>query len=325
MAITSRNDLKQYALRALGAPVLEINVDDDQLEDRIEDALYHWHINHYDGVEKVYLKQLVHASKITIVGTNAADFAVGSTLICKNTSNEEVAKVKVAVDQDIPAADNVITVVFLDRDLIDQVADIISITDGTNSATVDTFVVGEIDKRYLDIPDYIYGVSRVLPFSGTNTSRSLFDIQYQLRLHDLYDLTSTSIIYYKMVMSHLALLDLELNGKPMFRFNRLQGRLFVDTNWDANINVGDFLVVECYRALDPEQFNRVWAEPWLRQYVTALFKKQWAVNMKKFQGLQLPGGVTLDGKGLYAEAMQEIADLEAELLNKSGPPEFYMG
>jgi hypothetical protein len=138
-------------------------------------------------------------------------------------------------------------------------------------------------------------------------------------------MTSTSIIYYKMVMSHLALLDLELNGKPMFRFNRLQGRLFVDTNWDSNIKVGDYLVVECYRALDPNQFTLVWSEPWLKHYVTALFKKQWAVNMKKFQGLQLPGGVTLDGKGLYAEAIQEIAELEAELISKSAPLEFFMG
>jgi hypothetical protein len=42
MAVTTRDGLKNYALRALGAPVLEINVDDDQIEDRIDEALDYW-------------------------------------------------------------------------------------------------------------------------------------------------------------------------------------------------------------------------------------------------------------------------------------------
>lgn len=144
-------------------------------------------------------------------------------------------------------------------------------------------------------------------------------------MNDLYDLTSTSIIYYKQVMGHLALLDMELNGKPMFRFNRLQNRLTLDVNWDADIIPGAYVVVEAYRALDPDEFHRVWNENWFKHYATALIKKQWATNLKKFGGIQLPGGVVLDGQGMYQEATQEIKDLEDELQNKSAPLEFFMG
>jgi len=121
------------------------------------------------------------------------------------------------------------------------------------------------------------------------------------------------------------MLDLELNGFPLYRFNRLQGRLYLDINWETDIPLGDHIVVETYRALNPAEFIKVWNEAWLKHYVTALFKKQWATNLKKFSGIQLPGGVTLDGDKLYDEATTEIKDLEDELQNKSAPLEFFLG
>ena len=126
-------------------------------------------------------------------------------------------------------------------------------------------------------------------------------------------------------MQHISLLNLELNGYPLYRFNRMMGRLSLDINWDAALAMGDFVLVECYRALDPTTFSKVWNEPWFRHYVTALFKRQWATNIKKFQGIQLPGGVTIDGDKLYAEAITEIKELEDEMLNKSAPLEFFLG
>jgi len=168
----------------------------------------------------------------------------------------------------------------------------------------------------------------VLPlYQGTSSSRSIFDLQYQLRLNDLYDLSSTSLIYYSTVMQHLATLDLLLNGKPIWRFNRLQNKLNIDVDWNnANkIDVGMYIVVEAYRALDPDQFKLVWNEPWLKRYTTALFKRQWGTNLAKFSGLQLPGGVTLDGKALYREAIEEIRALEDEIQNKAAPLDFFLG
>jgi hypothetical protein len=243
--VTSRQGLRDYCLRALGAPVLEINVDDDQLEDRIDEALEYWKQYHYDGIERVYLKHTVTSDDIT--------------------------------------------------------------------------------NQYIPIADAVYGITRVIPISQTSSSKSLFDIQYQLRLHDLYDLTSTSIIYYKTVMAHIALLDMELNGPQMFRFNRLQNRLNIDLKWGTDVKEGNIIVCEAYRALDPNEFSKAWNETWLKKYVTALFKKQWATNIKKFSGIQLPGGVTLDGDKLYDEAVGEIKELEDELQNKSAPLEFFLG
>lgn len=323
MAVTTREELKQYCLRELGAPVIEINVDDDQLEDRIDEALEYWRLYHYEGIEHVYLKHRINGSNLILQQPIADQFPNQS--IVKGQSSGATARVITQINEtskDYKLIVRNVEGTFLAGELIET-------TEGAlvsaNLAATDFFIEGELDKRYIELPDIVYGISRVLPFAGTQTSKSMFDIQYQLRLNDLYDLTSTSIIYYKQVMSHLALLDLELNGKPMFRFNRLQNRLYLDINWDSDVIPGGFIVVECYRALDPGQFSRVWSEPWLKHYTAALFKRQWGTNLKKFQGIQLPGGVVLDGQGLYLEAMGEIKDLEDELMNKAAPLNWFMG
>lgn len=245
-AVTTRQGLIDYCLRELGEPVVEINVDDTQVEDRIDEAIEYYRQYHYDGIEKVYLKhQLTQA---------------------------------------------------------------------------------DVDNQYIPIPDHIYGITRVFPIaSGTSTSKSIFDLQYQLRLNDLYDLTSTSIIYYSQVMSHLALLDLTLNGHPIYRFNRLTNKLHIEASWSEEMYPGTFVLVECYRVLDPTDTPRLYNEQWLKHYATALIKRQWATNMKKFQGLQLPGGVSIDAQALYQEANEEIKDLQEDLINKQGPLEFFLG
>ena len=246
MAVTTRQGLIDYCRRALGEPVVELNIDDQQVEDRIDEAIEYFRQYHYDGVEKIYLKH--------------------------------------QVTQD------------------------------------------DINQQSIPVPDLIYGVTKVFNVAaGTSTSKSIFDLQYQLRLNDLYDLTSTSVIYYTMVMSHLALLDQTLNGHPLYRFNRLNGRLYIDKSWGSIVAPDTFILVECYRALDPQVATKMYNDMWLKHYATALIKKQWAVNIKKFSGLQLPGGVTLDGDKLYQEAQDEIKQLEDDLMNKSAPLEFMMG
>lgn len=335
MAITTRQGLTEYALRALGEPVVEVNVDDSQLEDRIDEALDYWHQYHFDGAERFYLKQKITASRLILDTGDSADFPQG-TVITGQTSGATAKVVgeagtdpqtsiilckEMTIEDDTTKADHVHT-----SELVPLFVDGETIT-GDNGATavLDTATLGTYDKRYLDCPDYIYGVTRVIPFSYTSSSKNLFDLQYQLRLNDLYDLTSTSIIYYKTVMSHISMLNLELNGYPLYRFNRMMGRMTLDVNWDAAFAIGDFILVECYRALNPETFTKVYNEPWLRKYVTALFKRQWAVNIKKFGNIQLPGGVTLKGDELFAEAKEEIRELEEEMINKSAPLEFFLG
>jgi ethanolamine ammonia-lyase large subunit len=320
MAVTSRETLSEYCLRALGAPVLEINVDDDQLEDRIDEALDVFRLYHYDGIEKIYLKHKITASELNITGTNAASFAATSKITGGTSGATAIIE---------SAKDN--NTLYISRTIGAFVAnETITNPDGTTATlTASSFyTAGDVDNGWIPIPDLVYGVSRVLPlYQGTSSSRSIFDLQYQLRLNDLYDLSSTSLIYYTTVMQHLATLDLVLNGKPIYRFNRLMDKLYIDIDWKSinKVNVGDYFIVEAYRALDPTEFSKVWNEPWLKKYVTALFKKQWATNLKKFSGLQLPGGVTLDGNSLYNEAVQEIIALEDDIQNKSAPLDFFLG
>ena len=246
MAVTTRQGLIEYCLRSLGEPVVEINIDESQIDDRVDEAIEYFRQYHFDGIEKVYLKHKITQEDIT--------------------------------------------------------------------------------NKYIIVPDLIYGVTRVFPVaSGTSTSKSIFDLQYQLRLNDLYDLTSTSVMYYTQVMSHLALLDMTLNGHPLYRFNRLSNRLYIEASWENEMEIDNYILVECYRALDPIESPRMYGDQFMKHYTTALIKKQWATNIKKFQGLQLPGGVTLDGDKLYDEAVGEIKDLEDEMLNKSAPLEFMLG
>jgi hypothetical protein len=318
MAVGTREQLKQYSLRALGAPVLEINVDEDQLEDRLDEALEYFKLYHYDGIEKLYMKQQIRASEIVIQQSNAASFKLEDII----TGQISGATAKVSRENLRASVGSLLLVRNITGTF--QAGETI-IAGGGQTATLVSATKREYDNKYIEIDDWVYGITRVLPFSQASSSKNLFDLQYQLRLNDLYDLSSTSIVYFKTVMSHLAMLDLELNGFPLYRFNRLQNRLYLDINWETDIPLGDFIVVEAYRALNPAEFTKVWNEPWLKHYVIALFKKQWATNLKKFSGIQLPGGVTLDGDKLYDEATTEIKDLEDELQNKSAPLEFFLG
>lgn len=319
MPVNSRQDLKNYALRALGHPVIEINVADEQLDDRIDEALDFFNLYHYDGIEKMYLKQQIRASRITLLQPIADQFFLDEFVVGQTSG----AKARVSKESQKLSSGTELLVRNVEGDFIEG-ENIVGDSSGVTAEFVSVWL-GERDKKYIEIDDWIYGITRVIPFSQASSSKNLFDLQYQLRLNDLYDLTSTSLIYYKTVMSHLALLDLELNGYPMYRFNRMNNRLYLDINWSSDIHLGDYIVVEAYRALDPNEFSKVWNEPWLRKYVTSLFKKQWANNLKKFGGMQLPGGVTINGKEMYDESLLEIRELEEELISKSAPLEWFVG
>jgi hypothetical protein len=318
MAVSSREGLKQYALRDLGAPVLEINVDDDQLEDRLDEALDYWRLYHYEGIEQIYLKQQIRASEIVLTTAVAANFNLAERITgATSGATAEVCRESTRISTGTLLLVRNITGTFTAGEAIIGSA-------GHNATTV-SITLREYDNRYIDIPDYVWGVTKILSAGQASSSKNIFDLQYQLRLNDLYDLTSTSLIYYKTVMSHLALLDLELNGHQGYRFNRLNGRLYLDANWATDFILGDYIIVQSYRAMDPTTWSKVYNEPWLKHYVAALFKKQWGTNLKKFSGIQLPGGVTLDGDKLYSEAMEEMDKLEQDLMTKSAPLDFFMG
>ena len=269
--ITSRETLKQYALRALGKPVIEINVEDDQVEDRIDEALQYFAQYHYDGVERMYLKYQVTAADVT-----------------RARSDETLSTVT-------DTADSTVTAVFKEG------------------------------KNYIPIPSSVVSITRIFDFTD-KASLNLFDVRYQLRLNDLYDFSSTSIIHYDMTLRHLDMLDHILVGERPIRFNQHKNRLYIDMDWANDVDEGDFIIIECYRKLDPATFTDIFDDIFLKKYLIQLIKKQWGTNLSKFQGVAMLGGVTMNGEQIYSQAQEEINKLEEQIqLSYELPPNYMMG
>jgi hypothetical protein len=253
--ITSREKFKDYCLRRLGFPVIEINVDDDQIEDRIDDALQYWQDYHFDGLQKIYYVK--------------------------------------RVDQ---------------TDIDNKYLDFSNTLDAANNK--------------LDIT----GVTRIFPLYDSQATITMFDLRYQLRLNELYDFTSASYINYTMTLQHLRMLEQLFTGEVPIRFQRHMQRLYIDWAWgQSEAPVGTVVVAEAYATINPDVYTQAWNDRWLKEYATALIKRTWGNNLKKFNGIQLPGGVTLNGDKIYQEAKEEIDALHAEIGDKYGAPlEFMM-
>ena len=264
----TREELKQYALRTLGKPVIEINADDDQLEDRLDEALQYFAQYHYDGVERTYLKHQVTQADVDRIKSPDGDT---SSSITKNS----------------------VTTAWTEQ------------------------------NNFIVVPEAVLAVTRIFPLSNRG-NQNMFDIRYQMRLNDLYDFSSTSIIHYEMVMKHLDFLDHILVGEKPIRFNQYNNRLYVDMDWKTDITVGEYLVIECFRKLDPTVMTDVYNDIYLKRYVTALFKRQWGANLSKFNGVTMIGGVSLNGQQLFSEAQEDIRKLEEEIRGTYETPVTYM-
>ena len=269
MAIpNTRDGFKNYCLRALGFGVIDINVSDDQVEDRIDEGLQYFAQYHYDGVEKMYLKY-----KITQEDIDRA------------RSNETTTS-----------------------------------TDSKDGNVTGSFLEG---KNYIPMPSAVVSVVQVFPFDNAVTN-NMFDIRYQIRLNDLYDFSSTSMIQYEMTMKHLDHLQHMLVGETPVRFNQHQNRLYIDMDWENKVEVDDFLIIDCYRKVDPESFTDIYDDIYLKRYVTALIKRQWGANLSKFSGVAMLGGVTMNGEQIYTQAIEEIQRLEEQIQLSFETPIDYM-
>ena len=259
MAVPStKATLKSYCLRNLGFGVIDINVSDDQVDDRLDEALQYFSQYHYDGVERMYLKHLITSAEVTRARENTTTTA----------------------------------------------------TDKLDSSITANWLEG---KNWITVPDSVLSVVKVFPFNEGSTS-NMFDIRYQLRLNDLYDFSSTSIIHYEMTMRHLDFLEHVLVGETPLRFNQHQNRLYIDMDWANDVTPDvDYLVIECYRKLDPDSYTDIYDDIYLKRYATALIKRQWGANLSKFQGVTMLGGVTMDGSTLYNQAQEDIIRLEEQI------------
>jgi hypothetical protein len=266
MKPSSRQELIDYSLRKLGYPVLEINLDDDQIDDCVDDALQYFHERHFDGVERMYLKY-----KITEDDLNRGK--AGGT---------------------------------------DGVGIVTTTATSTINGTAKTFNFYE-NSNYIQVPDSVIGIEKVFKFDTSDISGGMFSIKYQLFLNDLYYFNSVELLQFAMVKTYLEDIDFLLKTDKQIRFNKRQNRLYLDIDWKAK-SKDTFLVIECYRILDPNDFTKVYNDSFLKKYLTALMKKQWGQNLIKFRGVKLPGGVELNGREIYEDGERELQELKDKMM-----------
>jgi hypothetical protein len=322
MAITTRQQLKDYCLRRLGYPVIEINVDDDQVEDRVQDAIDYWNEYHFDGTERVYLKAQVEASIVKLSTIFASQFLVGETI----TGATSGAKAKVfAVKSSTELKVHKVSGAFSNNETITGSDSGFSTTTHASLA----YTENSLTSGKFEVSDAVTGLIRVFPVGDSGSSRAstnFFDVVYQFRLNDMYNLLSSDVMYYNQVKMHLQLLDDMFAGSRSFRFNRKQNEIALDVNMEEVFMDGDYVIFEVYRALNPEEWTEVYNDMFLRRYATSLIKRQWGENMKKFGGMTLPGGVTLNGQIIFDEALTEISELEREMQSRYElPVDFLVG
>lgn len=252
MIPASRSDLTTYCLRKLGFPVIEINVDPDQVDDRIDEAIALWQQFHFDAVTKVYMRHLVTATDVT--------------------------------------------------------------------------------NKWIPVDPFVIGVTRIFTLStqqvnsAASSNFNMFDINYQIRLNELYDFTSADYVYFELANQHIRTLEMLFLGEQAIRYNQYDNRLFIDVDWHGKVQPGSYIIAECWATLDPAITQTFWNDNWLKRYVTALIKRQWGENLKKFNGVQLPGGIALNGQQIWNEADVQCTALEVELRDMyEMPPQWEVG
>ena len=260
----SRQSLIDYCLRKLGAPVLEINVADEQIDDAVDDALQLFHERHFDGVVRTFLKY-----QITTEDKDRGRAGPGGTGISSETA--------VGVTTNFTWYEN---------------------------------------GNYIQVPDSIIGIEKVFKFDSSSISNGMFSVKYQLFLNDIaFDLGYQGLLSYAMTKSYLEDIDFLLTTDKQLRFNKRQNRLYMDIDWASAVS-GDYIVLDCYRIINPDDFTNVYNDSFVKLYLTALIKRQWGQNLIKFKGAKLPGGIELNGREIYDDAEREILDIKKRMLSE---------
>ena len=262
-SVNSRGALINYAKRRLGAPVVEINVADEQVEDLLDDAIQFFQQRHFDGVERMYLKHKFTQDEIDRGRANQGASSTVTTGIVTTTGIST------------------------------------SITGYGTTTSVFTE-----NSNFIQIPDAVIGIQQIFKFDSSSISGGMFSIKYQLFLNDLYYFNSVELLQYSMVKSYLEDIDFLLTPERQIRFNKQQNRLYIDIDYDS-LKEGDFIVIDCLRVLDPNQYEDIYNDMFLKMYFTALLKRQWGQNLIKFRGTKLPGGIELNGREIYEDGMRD--------------------
>lgn len=309
--INSRASLITYAKQKLGEPVISINTSPEQDSDRVDEALQVMQEQHLAGSEKVFLKHQITSSTLLLTTATAGTF-IGQTIVKGTTSGAKATIVTFGTSGSILGIKGIIGTFIAGE----------TITAGVISAVLSSasnfLTLGDTENQSIILPDSVISVLSILQMTNSagNGSTNPFDLTYQLRMNDLYNLSSTSLIYYTQVQNHLSMINMLLVGAKPLRFNQHSHILSIDMDWLNYVAVGEYLVVECYRILDPTSITNVYNNLWLKKYTTALIKQQWGSNLQKFGNQVLPGGIVLNGVTIYEQASKELDALLIELSDK---------
>ncbi len=277
---STRQGLIDYCLRKLGAPVLEINVDDDQIDDLVDDTFQYFNERHFDGVERMYLKYQFTQGDID---RGSASGTTGVGIVTTNATSTNIS--------------------------------------GYGTTTTNWYET----SNFLQVPDSVIGIEKVFKFDTSSISGGMFSIKYQLFLNDLYYFNSVELLQYAMTKTYLEDIDFLLTTDKQVRFNKRQDRLYLDIDWGEQ-QVDDYIILDCYRALDPESFTQGYNDIFVKKYLTSLIKRQWGQNLLKFKGTKLPGGIELNGREIYDDAEKELADIKAVMASEYElPPYDFVG
>jgi hypothetical protein len=277
---STRQELIDYCLRRLGAPVLEINVDDDQIDDLVDDAIQYFNERHYDGVERMYLKYQITQDDID---RGRAKNTSGVGIVTTTGTSTSVS--------------------------------------GLGTVTSNFYET----SNFIQVPDSVVGIERIYKFDTSSISGGMFSIKYQLFLNDLYYFNSVELLQYAMTKSYLEDIDFLLTPDKQVRFNKRQNRLYLDIDWGSQ-SAGSYIVLDCYRALNPADFSKIYNDSFLKKYLTSLIKRQWGQNLIKFRGVKLPGGIELNGREIYQDAENELRELKDRMaLEHELPPYDFIG
>ena len=266
----SRNELIEYCLRALGAPVSEINVSEEQLNDRLDDALQYFQERHFDGIQRVFLKHKLLRDEVSTVRNNPT----------YQTTHSNVG--------------------------------------------ITTAIIEEA-QNFIPLPDTVVSVNGVFKSDSSSISSGMFNIKYQIFLNDLYYFGTLDLLNYAMTKTYLEDISRLITPDVQLRFNKKNHRLYLDIDWSF-ITPDQYIIIDCYRIVDPAEFPKIYNDYWLKKYLVALIKKQWAQNLSKFNNVQLLGGVTMNGEKLYADAERELEIIEKQLRDEYElPPLGFIG
>jgi len=267
----TRQELIDYGKRQLGAPVLEINVAEEQIEDALDDTIIFYQDRHMDGVEKMYLKHKISKDFTDTIQATSAEGRETSLGITTTTSSS------------------------------------VNIT-GIGATTFNF----DETQNFIQIPDAVIGIEKVWKVDSRAIASNMFNITYQLFLNEIYYFSSMELLSYTQTKRYLEDIDFILHPDKQIRFNRRQNRLYIDSDY-SSMKEDDYLIIECYRVLDPNDYPKVYNDRWVKKYFTAKLKKQWGQNLIKFQGVKLPGGIELNGRQIYDDGVAEMQAIEDKM------------